>query len=374
MAASLIDLLHDLEDPRDSRGVQYPLVPVLALCLVAILAGHTSLAAIAQFGRLRGRRLGHALGFPSKKMPAATTLSLLLRQLDADHLDRIIGAWLAGRHAAGWDHIAIDGKVLRGSRDGDVPGVHLLAAYAPQAAAVLGQLRVAATTNEHKAALRLLGVLPPLGGAVVTADAMFTHRDVAAQVLEKQGEYVLYAKDNQETLLGDVAAAFAAADSGGLSPPAPAAVAGRRADGRDARQGARAVRDADPDDDDVAERVLGLAAGRSGLPAGAGASGEGPDDGRSGVRDYQPDARPSGRGPAAGPDAGALGHRERPPLHAGRDAAGGPVPRPERPRPAGAGVAAERGRPRAARNGAAEHGGRRPGTRGRPTAGPRLPA
>ena len=218
MAASLIDLLRDLKDPRDPRGVQYPLVPVVALCLVAILAGHTSLAAIAQFGRLRGTRLGHALGFPSKKTPAATTLSLLLRHLDADHLDRLIGAWLAGRHAAGWDHIAIDGKVLRGSRDGDVPGVHLLAAYAPQAAAVLGQLRVEATTNEHKTALRLLGVLPPLRGAAVTADAMFTHRDVAAEVLARQGDYVLYAKDNQETLRADLAAVFAAAESGGFSP------------------------------------------------------------------------------------------------------------------------------------------------------------
>ena len=218
MAASLIDLLRDLKDPRDPRGVQYPLVPVVALCLVAILAGHTSLAAIAQFGRLRGTRLGHALGFPSKKTPAATTLSLLLRHLDADHLDRLIGARPAGRHAAGWDHIAIDGKVLRGSRDGDVPGVHLLAAYAPQAAAVLGQLRVEATTNEHKTALRLLGVLPPLRGAVVTADAMFTHRDVAAEVLGRQGDYVLYAKDNQETLRADLAAVSAAAESGGFSP------------------------------------------------------------------------------------------------------------------------------------------------------------
>ncbi|WP_020469477.1 transposase family protein, partial [Zavarzinella formosa] len=121
MAASLIDLLRELKDPRDPRGLQYPLASVLGLCLVAILAGHTSLAAIAHFGRLRGPRLGHPLGFPSKKMPAANTLSLLLRDLDADHLDRIIGAWLAGRHAAGWDHVAIDGKVLRGSRDGETP-------------------------------------------------------------------------------------------------------------------------------------------------------------------------------------------------------------------------------------------------------------
>lgn len=225
MASSLIELLGELKDPRDPRGVQYPLVPVLALCLVAILAGHTGFAAIAQFGRLRQQRLGHALGFKNGKMPCANTLSLLLRDLDADHLDRIIGAWLAGRHAGGWDHIALDGKTLRGSRDGDAPGVHLLSAYAPQASAVIAQMRVEATTNEHKAALRLLGVLPPLAGVTVTADAMFTHRDVCEQVLEARGDYVLYAKDNQAELQRDIRDTFAAADSGGLSPLAAAVVA-----------------------------------------------------------------------------------------------------------------------------------------------------
>lgn len=229
-ARCLLDRLADLPDPRSRHGRVYPFVPLLALCLVAILAGHTSVAAIAQFGRLRGKRLGHALGFPHGKMPCPNTLTNLLAALDADALDRALGEWLQDRHAAGWDHVALDGTVLKGSRDGPVPGVHLLAAYAPQAAAVLAQLRVEATTNEHKAALRLLGVLPPLAGAVVTADAMFTHADVCAAVLARGGGYVLYAKDNQAGLKADLEAVFAAG-SGGFSPQG----AGRLAGGRPGR-------------------------------------------------------------------------------------------------------------------------------------------
>src|SRR5947209_6274994 len=197
---SLLERLADLPDPRDPRGRLYPLVPLLSLCLVAILAGHTSVAAIAQFGRLRGQRLGHALGFTRGTMPCPNTLTNLLAGLDADALDRILGEWLADRHAAGWEHLALDGKTLRGSRDGQLPGVHLLAAYAPQASAVIAQMRVEATTNEHKAALRLLGVLPSLAGTVVTADAMFTHADVCDAILRKQGGYVLYTKGNQAPL------------------------------------------------------------------------------------------------------------------------------------------------------------------------------
>jgi DDE_Tnp_1-associated/Transposase DDE domain len=225
---SLLERLADLPDPRGRHGCVYPFVPLLTLCLVAILAGHTSVAAIAQFGRLRGKRLGHALGFPHGKMPCPNTLTNLLAALDADALDRLLGEWLQDRHAAGWGHVALDGKVLKGSRDGPVPGAHLLAAYAPQASAVIAQMRVEATTNEHKAALRLLGVLPPLTGTVVTADAMFTHADVCGAVLERQGDYVLYAKDNQAGLKADLEAMFTAADSGGFSPQGAGGLAGRR--------------------------------------------------------------------------------------------------------------------------------------------------
>ena len=91
MGPSLLELLGELPDPRDPRGIRYPRVPVLALCLVAALAGYTRLTAISQFGRLRKHRLAHALGFKRGTIPAASTLSDLLRELDAEHLDRLIG-------------------------------------------------------------------------------------------------------------------------------------------------------------------------------------------------------------------------------------------------------------------------------------------
>jgi predicted transposase YbfD/YdcC len=89
---------------------------------------------------------------------------------------------------------------------------------------VIAQMTAEATTNEHKAALRLLGVLPALGGTVVTADAMFTHADVCASIQRKQGDYILYAKKNQAELRAELADTFAAAEGGDFSPLAPAAV------------------------------------------------------------------------------------------------------------------------------------------------------
>jgi hypothetical protein len=219
---SLAEAFALIPDPRDRRGRQHPLVAMLSLSAVAILAGCRSLQAITQFGRDHGLGLAHALGFRKAKTPAASTFSELFRVLDAGAVEDALRVWLGARGAGTGDHLALDGKTARGSADGAVPGVHLLAAFATADAAVLGQLEVARTTNEHKAALRLLGVLP-LAGKVVTADAMFTHTDVCDTITDAGGDYLLAVKDNQETLLADIVATFEG--DGTAFSPLPAAVA-----------------------------------------------------------------------------------------------------------------------------------------------------
>jgi hypothetical protein len=196
---SLWEVLAEVSDPRKPKGKRHPLTAILALTVVATLAGMKSLAAIAQFGGDHGPALAHALGFRRGKTPAKTTLGKTFRRLDVEAFEAALSRWLLARQQDGWQAVAVDGKTLRGSADGETPGVHLLTAFVPAAAAVLAQLRVDAKTNEHKAALRLLGVLP-LSGKVVTGDAMFSHRDVADEIRRQGGDYVLLVKDNQPEL------------------------------------------------------------------------------------------------------------------------------------------------------------------------------
>jgi DDE family transposase len=205
---SLIEELATVPDPRSRKGRRHPLTAILALTTVAILAGCKSLEAIAQFGRDHGAPLAHALGFTRGKTPNKSCLSKLFRRLDIATLEEALGRWILGRvQHDDWDAIAIDGKTARGSADGDVPGIHLLTAYVPAAAAVLKQIRVDGKTNEHKAGLRLLGVLP-VAGKVVTVDAMFTHRDFAQEIRDQKGDYILIVKDNQPELKAAIQAAL----------------------------------------------------------------------------------------------------------------------------------------------------------------------
>jgi len=204
---SLAEALAPLPDPRSPHGQRFPLVPVLSLVTLGLLLGRQSLDAIARLGRDYGPALLLALGFPRGRGPAKSTLSRLLRRLDAAALEQCLARWASARLPEGAAVLSPDGKTARGSREGEVPGQHLVSAYAPQAEAVLGQLRVDAKTNEHKAALRRLGILP-LRDKVVIGDAAFCQRDLAREVVAAGGDYVFTVKANQPGLAVDVAAGF----------------------------------------------------------------------------------------------------------------------------------------------------------------------
>jgi hypothetical protein len=220
---SLQEVFALLPEVRQARGRRHPLLAILNLTAVALLAGMKSLEAIAQFGREHGPELAQTLGFTHWPTPCKATLSNVFRRLDVQAYEDALSAWLKQRGADAGDTLAIDGKTLRGSASYQVPGVHLLSAYAPQATAVIAQIRVDAKTNEHKAALELLGILP-LRGKIVTGDAMFCQRDFCEQVIEAGGDYVLTVKENQPTVLQHIAAMFAESS---VFSPLPTAALGR---------------------------------------------------------------------------------------------------------------------------------------------------
>jgi len=318
---SLVEALAQLPDPRDPRGVRHPLPAILALAALAMLTGAKSYTAIAQFGRDKGFALAAALGFRRGKTPTKSTLSVLFRALDVAAFEAVLSRWVASRlpEDAAEQHVCLDGKTARGSKDGDAPGHHLVAAYAPAAGAVLAQVRVDAKTNEHKAALQLLGVLP-IKGRIFTGDAMFCQRDVCARIIEGGGDYVLTVKENQPNLAVDIRAglAFEAEKrrQAAAFPPLRGGAAACGLGGAQRGQGPRAPGEADDPGDDDPDEAAGVEGAQAGLRADPGADGEGGDGSGGGVRDNEPVAGAGGRAAAAGVGAATLGDRERPALPA----------------------------------------------------------
>jgi hypothetical protein len=182
---SLWEYFQEVPDPRHRQGRRYPLPAVLTLASVAMLAGVRSLYAMAQFGRDHGPALAEALGFGRRQTPCCTALHYLFRDLDVPAFEKAIDRWRKQRSRSSPRAICLDGKTLRGTQGDQLPGVHLLAGFVPEAAEVLGQWAVGTKTNEHKAALALLELIP-VAGNVITGDALFCQKDLSRKILQKK--------------------------------------------------------------------------------------------------------------------------------------------------------------------------------------------
>ncbi|MGH3804664.1 MAG: transposase family protein, partial [Pseudonocardiaceae bacterium] len=142
----LLSVLATVPDPRDKRGVRYPLAGILALAVTATLAGARSFAAIGPWTAAATAQHLAAFGLARATAPDESTLRKLFARIDADALDIALGMWMWTRtFVAGQRRvIALDGKSVRGARNrtDDAPAPHLVAAFDHNAGAVLGQVCV----------------------------------------------------------------------------------------------------------------------------------------------------------------------------------------------------------------------------------------
>ena len=146
---SLLEALAGVPDPRARRGRRYTAATVLTFAVCAMLCGARSLYAIAQWGRDYGSaEVRAALGIDRTSTPSVATLFRLFRDLDRDAFEAALAAWARAQGLPVGEAVALDGKELRGIHGEEVPGVHLVAAYAHQSGQVLGQKGApAASTN-----------------------------------------------------------------------------------------------------------------------------------------------------------------------------------------------------------------------------------
>ncbi len=208
---SLFEALLALHDQRDARGLRYALVTILALVVLAKLAGEDSLRGIAQWVAERREVLAEILALAKPQAPCYTTYGRILGQAVAvEEFERVVDTWVAGLPGAGHTvEIALDGKTLRGTIPfGQTRGVHLLAAYFPEEGLVFAQVAVESRENEIVVAPQVLNMLD-LQGKIVTADALLTQRKLSLQIVESGGDYVFPVKENQPQLLHDIQTLFA---------------------------------------------------------------------------------------------------------------------------------------------------------------------
>jgi predicted transposase YbfD/YdcC len=233
--ASLAEALAAVPDARHRRGRRHELSGVLAIGACACLTGATSYVAIGEWAATQGPAVLDCLGDGSAdRLPCEATLRRCLQTTDPAALDAAVAGWAVGELTAqqaraaganvdrvltdpGRRVLAIDGKTLRGSAPRATPEqrttaaqgggrTHLVAGYDHASGVTLGQVACAAEAGkggEVAAAKELVAALDDRGlltDAVLTADAGFTARELAADLRERGAHWILRIKGNQKTL------------------------------------------------------------------------------------------------------------------------------------------------------------------------------
>lgn len=208
VAPQLLEVLRSVPDPRDRRGRRYPLWGLLAVAILATAAGMRSIAGIATWVRTAPLELLAEFGLRAR--PSEKTLRTVLARVDAADLDQRLGAYFAALTSTGSEGglvaVALDGKTVRGARTSGGRAPHLVSVFAHHARLVLGQLAIAAKSNEIPAARKLLRA-SGMTGLLVTLDAMHTQVATARLICGTlKSHYLMVAKDNQPGLVARIMA------------------------------------------------------------------------------------------------------------------------------------------------------------------------
>jgi predicted transposase YbfD/YdcC len=195
----------DLQDPRVKGRCEHDLLDILAITLLAVLSGADDWPDIALFGRARQEWLKTFLALRNG-IPSHDTFRRVFGLLDRQQFATCLFQWTQALHeATGGKVIAIDGKTARRSarKKAGLAALHLVTAWATESGLTLGQTACVEKSNEITAIPELLKALH-LKGTTVTIDAMGCQKEIASQIREQKGHYVLALKGNQSGLQEDM--------------------------------------------------------------------------------------------------------------------------------------------------------------------------
>jgi predicted transposase YbfD/YdcC len=201
LSGIFIETFSPLKDPRINRTKKHLLLDIVGLSLFAVLAGAQAYTEIEDFCRHHKEWLKNYFQLPNG-IPSHDTFSRVFSAINPTVFQECFFTWLKSVIKLFPENvIAIDGKSIRASkrvRQG-LKALHIVNAWSCANGISLGQIKVDDKTNEITAIPDVLRKLC-IEGAIITIDAMGCQKEIAKQIVEQKGDYILRVKANQGTL------------------------------------------------------------------------------------------------------------------------------------------------------------------------------
>ncbi len=194
----LLDCFAAITDARHARGKIHPLPPALALTVLGLMAGQTSLKAIAEWSRHEPRTWDD-LGL--RRSPSVATLWRLTQLVSVAEVCAALLEFTAALHAgrtpadSAPTAVALDGKTHRGTREGAAQ-LQVLHAFTHASGLVLAQVPLPSHAQEPATARAWLAHLTTAFPAfdILTGDALYAEQTLCAAIVGAGKQYVVKVK------------------------------------------------------------------------------------------------------------------------------------------------------------------------------------
>lgn len=207
---SLFNHFEILEDPRDIRGKKHELNNIIVMTIYGILCGYTDFTNLADFLKVYEEYFVNLLNLENGT-PSHDTLSNVFRSIDSKKFMDLFIDWMKEVIGSKGYHISIDGKAIKSARDkingGNTP--YIVSAFLSDIGLSIGQVKVDDKSNEITAIPELIEILD-IKNKIITIDAIGTQEEICNLITskEKNGQYILKVKDNQQELKDDIKTYF----------------------------------------------------------------------------------------------------------------------------------------------------------------------
>jgi predicted transposase YbfD/YdcC len=202
---SLLTRFQSITDPRMERNKDHELLDILLIAICAVMGGADSWCGVVRFGRAHEAWFRTFLTLKNG-IPSHDTFTRVFSLVKPCEIERCFSEWMVDAcRRLGLDHVAVDGKTMRGSghlRKG-LASLHVVSAFATAHGVTLGQCATEAKSNEITAIPQLLRLLD-ISGSIVTIDALGCQKKIARTIVDAEADYVLAVKENQPGLYEDL--------------------------------------------------------------------------------------------------------------------------------------------------------------------------
>ena len=200
---SLIEIFSEIPDPRINRTRKHKLIDIIVMTICGLICKSETWTEIADYADANEEWFKKFLELPGG-IPSHDTFGRVFSLIDPLEFQKAFYEWtqLVAKICEG-EIISLDGKYNTASLT--VPGnprsvTGMVSAWASNSGVALAAFKTDFDKNGEKKVYKDLLSFLNIKGCIVTIDAYGCHADIANQIIENDGDFILSLKNNQRII------------------------------------------------------------------------------------------------------------------------------------------------------------------------------